>query len=127
MLRPHRTIAWPQGGRPNLQSSFVSRVVCWVDVGKAPRSGAIELDNRVLIDEGKVCHTGREGEETARRQGSGLAFVSLLPHAQAERAGDDRGDLGLRVPMRRDDVPTWKFDAVREDALFTRITVEHRH
>src|SRR5262249_57118696 len=75
--------------------SLLPRIVRRVDVGEAPRTRAVEPDDRVLVGKGKVRQAGRKGEEAARRQRLTLALVGLLTHSEAEGAGDDGDDLGL--------------------------------
>src|SRR5262245_57718009 len=105
---------------------LLARIVLRVDVSDAPRAGAVELDDRLVVGEGKVRRAGRKRDETAGGQRLGLALVGGLAHAQAEHARDDGYDLGLRMRMGRYAVAFGQFEAEREQSVLAWVAVQRR-
>src|SRR5262249_27598115 len=78
---------------------LLTRIVLWIDVVDAPRTSAVELQNRVFVGEEKVLRTGRQRKEAARGKNLGLVVIGRSSHSQA-RSPREHGDdfrLGMRV------------------------------
>src|SRR6266850_4279608 len=101
------------------------RLLAWivlrVDVGNAPRPGALELDHRVLLGEVIVGHTGREREQAARGQNLRLGAISRFTHAQANRSRNHGDNLWLGVGVWGDVIVLWRLQPKDKHAFLARV------
>src|SRR5262245_6906491 len=100
---------------------LLARVVLRVDVGELPWTDGADLYNRLFVDENIVRHAWRKSEETARRQGLGLALVGRLAHPQTECPGDHRDDLIDRMRVRSNAIARGQLEPEHKEALLPRI------
>src|SRR5215831_520916 len=101
-------------------------IVLGVDVVDTPRTGAVELNNRLVIGEEIVGRAWVEGEETTRGQNLSLAVVGRRSHAQARRPREDCDDLRLGMSMRRDVIAPRQFQSKGKHAFSAGVAVEDR-
>src|SRR4030095_4651420 len=80
----------------------LARIVVWIDVSERPGPGAVELDDRIVVSKGKMCHARLKRKETACSKRLALAAVGALPHAQPERPGHHGNDFRFWMRMRSD-------------------------
>src|SRR5262245_42925292 len=101
-------------------------IVLGVDVVDTPRTGAVELNNRLVIGEEIVGRAWVEGEETTGGQNLSFAVIGRRSHAQARRPREDCDDLRLGMSMRRDVIALRQFQSKGKHAFFARVAVEDR-
>src|SRR5262245_9232269 len=77
-------------------------IISLVDVGDAPRAGAMQLNHRLLLGPGEVVGLGLHDCDRAGRQWHRVGFVELIAGAHMECAGQNCHTLHRGVPVGGD-------------------------
>src|SRR5205823_7867972 len=99
-----------------------ARVVARVHVLDRPRPRAVELKNGLALGPDEVFHPRLPVPVSAGGHGLRRGPVESLPHADVERAGNDRHPFGFRVRVRRHPVALGELQAEDERSFPRRVS-----
>src|SRR5215475_5782990 len=104
--------------------SFLTRIVLWIEVIDAPRTGAVELDDCLFVGEEIVLRTGGQRKEAARGKNLSLVVISRRSHPQARRPGEHGNNLRLGMGVRSYVVALRHFQTKSKQAFLARVAVK---